>query len=78
MDLIADLPCTANGNDPIWVVMDRLSKMVHLQPTRKTVTEEQLALLYEQTVFRLHRFPKDVVSDRDVRCTSAFWKALNQ
>jgi hypothetical protein len=78
MDLITDLPCTANGHDAIWVVVDRLSKMVHLQPTRKTVTAEQLALLYEQTVFRLHGFPKDIVSDRDVRFTSAFWKALNQ
>jgi hypothetical protein len=44
--------------------------MVNLQPTRKTVTAEQLALLYEQTVFRLHGFPRDIVSDRDVRFTS--------
>jgi hypothetical protein len=49
MDLTTDLPSTTNGNDIIWVAVDRLSKMV--QPTRKTVTAEQLALLYEQTVF---------------------------
>jgi hypothetical protein len=70
MDLMSDLPGTANGNDAFWVVVDRLSKMVHLQPTRKTVSAEQLPLLYEQTVFRLHGFPRDIVSDRDVQFTS--------
>jgi hypothetical protein len=76
MDLITDLPCSTNCNDAIWVVVDRLSKIVHLQPTRKTVTAVQLALLYEQTVFRLCGFPRDIVSDRDLLFTSTFFESV--
>ena len=47
MDLITDLPRTSNGNDSIWVVVDRLSKMVHLVALTKTCTAESIAAVYE-------------------------------
>lgn len=47
MDLITDLPCTENGNDSIWVVVDRLSKMVHIVALQKTCTAEDVAVAYE-------------------------------
>ena len=47
MDLITDLPRTNNGNDSIWVVVDRLSKMVHLAALTKTCTAESIAAVYE-------------------------------
>jgi hypothetical protein len=31
MDLITDLPVSSKGNDSIFVVVDRLSKMVHIE-----------------------------------------------
>ena len=78
MDLITDLPVTQSGNDSIWVVVDRLSKMVHLVALQKTCTAEDVAAAYEKEVFRLHGIPETIVSDRDVRFTSRFWRALNE
>ena len=78
MDLITDLPCTSNGNDSIWVVVDRLSKMVHLVALKKTCTAESLAAVYEREVFRLHGIQESIVSDCDVRFTSRFWRALQE
>ena len=76
-DLSTDLPCTSNGSDSIWVVVDRLSKMVHLVALKKTCIAESLAAVYEREVFRLHN-PESIVSDRDVRFTSRCWRALQE
>ena len=38
MKWTTDLPVTPQGHDSIWVVVDRLSNMVHLVPTTKSVT----------------------------------------
>lgn len=76
MDLITQLPKTKAGHDAIFVVVDRLSKMVHIQPTTTTVTARGLAKLYFDTVYRLHGLPRSIVSDRDPRMTGRFWQAL--
>ena len=81
MDLITDLPVTrqttskAGGMDSIVVFVDRLSKMVHLVATTKTVNGIGLAYLYQNYVVRHHGFPVSIVSDRDVRF-KGFWRAL--
>ena len=74
MDFIVKLPTTARGNDSILVVVDRLSKMVHLTPCKEASTSEDIALLFTENVFKHHGFPRSVVSDRDVRFTSQFWE----
>ena len=78
MDLITDLPVTPQGHDSIWVVVDRLSKMVHLVPTTKTCIAEQLAKCYEREIVRLHGLPDNIVSDRDVRFVSRFWQTIHE
>lgn len=78
MDLITQLPKTKYGHDAIMVVVDRLTKMVHFAPTVTSVTPPQLAQLFFNTVFRYHGFPRSIVSDRDPRFTSLFWKSLTQ
>ena len=46
MDFITGLPPTANGNDAIMVVVDRLSKMAHFIPTSTKVTASEVADLF--------------------------------
>ena len=76
MDLMTDLPTTADGHDSIVVFCCRLTKILHFVPCCKTVTAPQLASLFVQHVFRAHGLPKNIISDRDPRFTSHFWKTV--
>ena len=50
--------------DMILVVCDRLSKMVHFVATTEGTLVEGLARLFRDNVWKLHRLPESVVSDR--------------
>ncbi len=75
LDLITDLP-VSNGFDSITVVVDRLTKMIVCIPCLKTVTAPQLAHLFIDNVVRRFGMPEELVSDRDPRFTSHFWRSL--
>ena len=70
------LPKTYRGFDAIFTVVDRLSKMIHVFPTHTSVSAPALARLILDRVVVLHGFPATIVSDRDPRFTSHFWRAL--
>ena len=76
MDLITQLPRTKDGWDSIFVVVDRLTKMIHARPTKTDVTAPQLAQIFIDSVFRQHGLPQAIVSDRDPKFTSNFWTAV--
>ena len=48
------LPRTASGHDVVMVFVDRLTKMVHLEPTTTTCTARDAVDLFMRAVFRLH------------------------
>ena len=76
MDLIVSLPKTKNGYDAIFVVVDRLTKMMHAIPITTNINAPQLAHVFFKEMYRLHGIPKVIVSDRDPRFTSIFWRSL--
>jgi hypothetical protein len=76
MDLITQLPVTTQGNDAIVVFVDKFTKMVHYAATTTTCTADQVARIFFDTVVRLHGIPKHIISDRDRRFTSRFWREL--
>jgi len=78
MDFITKLPTTADGCDAIMAVVERLSKMVHLIPTRTTATAPEIAELYFNYVTKLHGLQKSIISDRDSKFTSRFWEELTK
>ncbi|KAL5578320.1 hypothetical protein UlMin_020019 [Ulmus minor] len=78
MDFVVGLPKTTNGHDSIWVIVDRLTKSAHFIPIRVTYSLEQLAELYVKEIVHLHGVPKSIISDRDARFTSRFWKGVQQ
>jgi hypothetical protein len=77
MDWITDLP-SSSGFDCILVVKCRLTKMAHFIPVLKTATSEDTANSFIRDIFRLHGFPLSIVSDRDPKFTSRFWKRFMQ
>jgi hypothetical protein len=73
MDFITDL-LLANGNDSIFVVVDRLTKMGHFIPCTKTITGEETTKLFLDNIYCIHRFPNDIVSNRGTQFTSNCWR----
>ncbi|KAL3701254.1 hypothetical protein R1sor_019276 [Riccia sorocarpa] len=76
MDLVCELPMTKTGFDSIVVFVDKLSKMIHLCPTRKDVSAPELAQLYLRTVVRHHGLSQVIITDRGTQFTSLFWRTL--
>ncbi|MCO5554689.1 hypothetical protein L7F22_008222 [Adiantum nelumboides] len=76
MDFIFDLSRTQSGHDGIWTIIDRFSQQAHFILVKKTVKPDNLARLFVTQIFRLHGMPETIVSDRDPRFTSLFWKAI--
>ncbi|GAB2298030.1 hypothetical protein Dimus_038505 [Dionaea muscipula] len=78
MDFVTGLPVTRNGHDAVWVIVDRLTKSAHFLPIKVTFSLERLARLYMREIVRLHGAPVSIVSDRDPRFVSKFWRAFHE
>ncbi|GJT50481.1 putative reverse transcriptase domain-containing protein [Tanacetum coccineum] len=72
------LPKTAAGQDTIWVIIDRLTKSAHFLPMREDDTLEKLMRQYLKEVVSKYRVLVSIISDRDGKFTSHFWKSLNK
>ncbi|KAL0410911.1 UNVERIFIED_CONTAM: Retrovirus-related Pol polyprotein from transposon [Sesamum latifolium] len=57
---------------------DRLTKSTHFLPIRQGDSLDKLAELYVAEIVRLHGVPVSIVSDRDPRFTSHFWRSLQR
>jgi hypothetical protein len=78
MDFIDGLPKTPKGNDSIWVIVDRFTKVAHIIPVHTTYGGDKLAKLYIDNILKLHGVPKFIVSDRGAQFVSKFWRSLHQ
>ncbi|GJV37917.1 putative reverse transcriptase domain-containing protein [Tanacetum coccineum] len=76
MDFVTGLPRTSSGYDSIWVIVDRLTKSAHFLPMKKTDSMEKLTQLYLKEVVCRHGVPLSIISDRDSRFASGFWRSL--
>ena len=64
--------------DVVWVVVDTLMKSAHFILIRMTYPVSTLARLYRDQIVRLHGVPQEIVSDRDPKFTSTFWRSFQR
>lgn len=77
MDFIGPFP-DYDEYDYLWVVICRLTSMVHLIPVSAGLTASQLSRIYLDRVVRYHGLPESIVSDRDAKFTSKWWRELHR
>nr|GFB97984.1 DNA/RNA polymerases superfamily protein [Tanacetum cinerariifolium] len=78
MDFVTGLPRTQRRHDAIWVVVDCLTKSAHFLHIHKDYSVSKLVETFQQEIVRLYGTPSAIVSDRDLRFTSRFWKGLQK
>ena len=76
MDFVSGFPLTQQKHDSVWVIVDRLTKSAHFILVRIDYFMDRLAKLYVKEIVTLHGVPLSIVSNRDPRFTSRFWKEL--
>lgn len=62
----------------LWVVICRMTGMAHLIPVHTTMSASELAWVYRREIVRLHGLPSSIVSDRDSKFTSKWWRELHR
>ena len=75
-DFITGLPKSKTGYDAIPVFVDRLTKYVHIAPTRTTCSAEDWAELFFAHVVVYHGLPKSILLDRGSQFIGHFNQAL--
>ena len=76
MDLINHLPKPKSGYDSMLVIVNYLTKMMVIRSTYGTATAVDIAKLFVDSVMKIHGLPRTIVSDRDSKFTSHFWKEI--
>ena len=75
MDFKVGLP-EVRGCDSVYVVVDRLSKHTNFIPCSSSITAEDVARLFLTHVWKLHGFPRGIITDRVPKFVSCFWRAF--
>nr|GEV54828.1 putative reverse transcriptase domain-containing protein [Tanacetum cinerariifolium] len=76
MDFVTKLPKSSQGYGTIWVIVDQLTKSAIFTPIKETDSMDKLARIYLKEVVTRHRIPVSIISDRDPRFVSNFWRSF--
>ena len=61
----------------ILVVCNRFSKIVHFIATMKKMSVEGLTKLFRDHIWKLHKLPESIISDKGIQFTTRLIKKLN-
>jgi hypothetical protein len=73
---MSGLPSTKQGNDCIFVVVDRFLKMAILTSFKKSVTMTDTAKIFFERVWLHFGIPETIIFDQESRFLSTFWSSL--
>jgi hypothetical protein len=71
---ITKLSRIVKQHDSIMVMVEKIKKDTYFIPVKTTNKVENIENIYMKEVARLHIVPKEIVSNRDPKFTSIFWK----
>ena len=78
MDFVVGLPRSQARHDGIWVIVSRLTKTSHFLLFKMRWSVTKLVELFINEIVRLHGVSVSIVSDRDPRFTSRFWRSFQE
>jgi hypothetical protein len=76
MDYMSGLPSTKQGNDFVFVVVDRFSKMAILIACKKNITVKATDKIFFEWVWVHFGIPQTIISDRVNMFLNTFWSSL--
>ena len=77
VDFITKLPIVAR-KDVILVVCDKLFKMIYFVATTEGTSTKELARLFRDNVWKLHRLLESIILDRGLQFVAEIMKELNR
>ena len=77
MDIIRPLS-RSNGIDAIVVIVDQFTKIIWLKATTTNISSEGIAKIYRDDIWKLHRVPKKILSDRGPQFASKFMEEFTK
>ncbi|KAL8114656.1 hypothetical protein AgCh_021499 [Apium graveolens] len=72
------LPRTKTNHDAIWVIIARLTKSARFLSINERYTVDKLVDIYLKEIVVRHDVPVAIVSDRDPRFNSRFWRSFQE
>ena len=75
-DFVTKFPKSKRGHDTVLVMVDRLFKRAIFIPTTEEIDETEVAALFQSRLFSQHGVPVVIVSDRDPKFNSKYWRGL--
>ena len=77
MDFISPFP-ESKGFNYLWVILCCMMSMTHLIPIHTKLKASEPSWLYMHKIVHLHGLPRSIVSNRDSKFTSKWWKELHK
>jgi hypothetical protein len=77
MDFVGPFP-KSKGYNYLWVIICRMTSMVHLIPVHMKMKASELSWIYRREIVHLHGLLSSIVSDRDSKFTSKWWRELHR
>ena len=75
IDIVGPLP-KLNGKNALVVIVDRFTKMIWLKATTTNILLEEIAKIYRNEIWKLHKIPRRILSNRKPQFASRFMEEL--
>ena len=62
----------------IMVIVDRFMKIIQLKATTTNISSERIVKIYRDKIWKLHRVPKKILSDREPQFVLKFMEELTK